>query len=946
MIRAKYFKLGLFNPGSLGTKQDEFLIAMSHHSVDIMAINETWLKPEEEGRAPRVPGYKLKHIPRPEHIKKGKGGGVGFYVKTGVRARIIPHPEQPDVEQMWLNVNINGKKMLVGTGYRPPWFNLSRFLEGIPDSISALAPYDHIVLLGDFNVNLLDINDGKTKQFNDFLNYTNLSQVVQTPTHFKGDTSTLIDIICIDVRVRNVMVSHVKELGHHSFVTCDTVIKREKPKPRLVVYRPLKDILVDYFSVDLASIPWMEISFLPDVNSMASNFNLFTSQLFDLHAPIKSKIFRDHPTPWITENIRLMFKLRDEARERFHKIKDNINEQDKVAATKRYYLDLKKQAITALTEEKKVYFTRHINNNIKNPKVLWQNLKSEVLPSHGDGLLPGHFDNPDEINKAFLNVPGESNVTISQLTFFEFNRFSNNQFVLKNVNQEAIHKILKGLCTNAKGVDGLSLDMLTLTLPSSLQAITSIVNKSIDTHTFPEAWKCAIVRPIPKINNPSTFKDLRPVSILPCISKVLERVVYTQMSDYLETNNMLPDLQSGFRKGRGTATALSDVIGNILEARDVGEGSLLALLDFSRAFDAIDTSILLSKLAYYGFAVETIEWFASYLRGRTQYVEPSPPRQVSRGVRQGSILGPLLYILYSADVTNSFHHCKYHMYADDIQVYISCKPTETLEAVRKMNEDLERVVTWSEQNSLVLNPLKSKFMVLGSKKMISAILSVNPEVTIKGGKIERVETACNLGLTTDPELHFEKHVSNSMRNCFYRLKILYSIREHLSIPLRKQLVDSLILSKLNYCDTVYGPCLLARTDKLIQRIQNACTRFCVNIPRRSHVTPFTNTNRILKMAARRKLHMASLLFGVITTQKPNYLFSKLSWRQNRYKYRIRSSTNPLSIPKHRTMAFRGSFKYAATRCWNNLPPPVRGLKSKQTFVLHLKKHYMQVQQSL
>lgn len=246
-------------------------------------------------------------------------------------------------------------------------------------------------------------------------------------------------------------------------------------------------------------------------------------------------------------------------------------------------------------------------------------------------------------------------------------------------------------------------------------------------------------------------------------------------------------------------------------------------------------------------------------------------------------------------------------------------------AAQKINEDLRNVAIWAENNSLLLNPTKSKYMVLGSKRAISTMRSAGPVVVIKGDNIERVNTATNLGLTMDPELHFEKHILNCMRNCFYRLKMLYTFRKHLSVALRKQLVDSLVLSRLNYCDTVYGPCLLARTNKLIQRIQNAYIRYCVDIPRRSHVTLFAMQHNILKMEARRRLHLAGLLFGVVTTQKPRYLYEKLTWRQDSSKTHIRTGTNPLSIPQHRTAAFRGSFRYAATHCWNNLPPPMRGL---------------------
>ena len=145
---------------------------------------------------------------------------------------------------------------------------------------------------------------------------------------------------------------------------------------------------------------------------------------------------------------------------------------------------------------------------------------------------------------------------------------------------------------------------------------------------------------------------------------------------------------------------------------------------------------------------------------------------------------------------------------------------------------------------------------------------------------------------------------------------------------------------------VYGPCLLSRTERLIQRVQNACARFCFKIPNRSHVTPYLNVNNVLKMTARRKLHLASLLFGVTKYRKPSYLYEKLTWRQDQYKYTARISTNPLRNPKYSTAAFRGSFKYAATHCWNNIPPPLRDLGTLQSFKLHFKNFLLSEQKNL
>lgn len=234
-------------------------------------------------------------------------------------------------------------------------------------------------------------------------------------------------------------------------------------------------------------------------------------------------------------------------------------------------------------------------------------------------------------------------------------------------------------------------------------------------------------------------------------------------------------------------------------------------------------------------------------------------------------------------------------------------------------------------------------MIIGSRQKVQELELAPIHILVDGEAVERVDEAKNLGLTMDSYLHFEKHIAESVRNCFYRLKLLYKIRPYLSEAVRISLCESLILSRLNYCDVVYGPCLLSRTERLIQRVQNACARFCFHVPPRSHITPFLNSSNLLKMAARRRLHLAVLLFGVIGRQYPRYLFDKFVWAHATNRYPSRACTFVFVTPKHKSMAFRGSFKFAASRCWNDLPPPVRALKTVSIFRRSLKVQFLREQ---
>ncbi|CAG4971111.1 unnamed protein product [Colias eurytheme] len=347
---------------------------------------------------------------------------------------------------------------------------------------------------------------------------------------------------------------------------------------------------------------------------------------------------------------------------------------------------------------------------------------------------------------------------------------------------------------------------------------------------------------------------------------------------------------------------------------------------------------------------QTVAWFNSYLSGkRCQTVAVnkedgsvsfSECTAVTRGVPQGSILGPLLFILYSADIFSCIHHCQYHAYADDIQLYISFDPSQTLASTTKLNSDLDRISAWSRENSLVLNKEKTKYMILGTPNMVRRIECENPIVTVENSSIERVNEARNLGVVFDENLRFEKHVNTTIANCFYRLKLLYRIREHLNVEVRIRLCESLVLSKFNYADVMYGPRLLRRSKNAIQRVQNACARFCWDVPPRSHITPYLMEAGCLKMESRRRLHLASLLFGVVMTKAPKYLYDKLAWMGEGSVYATRSSFCKLAIPRSVTAAFRGSFKYSATKCWNNLPPPILNSISLNSFKQKYKKYLL------
>ncbi|KAL0879290.1 hypothetical protein ABMA27_003069 [Loxostege sticticalis] len=689
-----------------------------------MAINETWLGPGEEDRAPNLANYRLRHIPRPAHIRGGRGGGVGFYIRNGLNVRRCHHPQNPLVEQMWLSTRLSNHNIIIGTAYRPPTQDVELFLDAITESITSFTGVDGLILLGDFNINLLEAGSGRCKIFMQCIQSLNLVQLITEPTHFTDHSGTLIDVICTDMRALRVQVRYSPDVGRHAMLLAEFRVRKEKVRPRWVTYRPYKDIILEQLNQDLGAIDWGHLFCSNNINDFVEAFTSCVMGLMDLHAPLKTRKFRHPPHPWITDTVRDMMSIRDDYHKRL--------KQHSTAELRDSYKIMKNMVLKAIEREKTSFFNKQINSNLRNSRLLWKNLKNTVLPNKKNSAdLPLSFNDPDSINDHFLKIPGENIVNLSLLTYYEYNRHNSAAaFSLHTVSEDLVLKTIRGLKSNALGNDGLSLDMLLLTLPHSLPAITALVNRSILECTFPELWKVAIVKPLPKTSQPVSVQELRPISILPCLSKILERVVCDQLTKYLEEQDILPRYQSGFRKDHGTATALADVVDGLLAAQDQGMVSAMLLLDFSRAFDSINTSLLLSKLTFYGFDVRSVKWFHSYLTGRQQYVELkqmdgksfwSQSRPVTRGVPQGSILGPILYILYSADITQCIRNCRHHLYADDLQLYLSFDPADHASAVARVNEDLERIHDWCGSNCLTLNPKKSQLMLFGTPGKVSLL---------------------------------------------------------------------------------------------------------------------------------------------------------------------------------------------------------------------------------
>lgn len=481
--------------------------------------------------------------------------------------------------------------------------------------------------------------------------------------------------------------------------------------------------------------------------------------------------------------------------------------------------------------------------------------------------------------------------------------------------QEDVLSAIKAITSQAVGADGISIKMLSLVVPFCCEYITNIFNEMIRDSIFPKLWKNANIRPISKVASPNAFGDLRPISILPAISKVFEKLVAAQIKSYLESNHVLPEIQSGFRKSHGTHTALLKVLNDIVVATDKSLLTFLVLLDQSKAFDLVNHELLIAKLKYIGFGSAACDWVSSYLTDRYQRVvisntDCSNLEAIRAGVPQGSILGPLFFSVYIFDIHKMLHCADVHLYADDIQVYYSFQLKDFKQAIDLMNIELDSIANFCEKHGLRLNHGKTKALCIGpSRRHSNQPNQLNLSLCIKSESIEWVTSVKNLGIVIDNKLSFDDQIQHVCRVTMWKLKSLYSFKKFLSSDVKLKLVQSLIYPHIFYCGFIYYDFLPQYNKLRLQRIQNACIRFVCNIPYRNHVTPYIKNICEMKVHNRMYYLYAVFLYKLLHTGVPVYLFVLLRRRSDVHSVNIR--TDSFTVPPHHTNRFRGCFCYCA-----------------------------------
>ena len=475
-----------------------------------------------------------------------------------------------------------------------------------------------------------------------------------------------------------------------------------------------------------------------------------------------------------------------------------------------------------------------------------------------------------------------------------------------------------------------------------------IFNKSYTDGMFPTTYKAAYVTPLLKKPNsdPVDVCSYRPISNLSVVSKLLERLTARRLTAYLTSKGLLPSLQSAYRANHSTETAVLKVLGDILLALDRGDFAALALLDLSAAFDTVDHVTLLRRLdATYGIRGRALGWFSSYLSGRTQFVRSgsssSPPSLLLYGVPQGSVLGPILFLLYTADIIGLIdkHGLRAHLYADDTQAYGFCRPMETTQLEGRLADCVEEVATWMRANRLQLNADKTDVLWCSSRKRTRQLPSQSFQ--FGSSSVTPSPVVRSLGVWIDSGVTMSTHISKVAAGCFAVLRQLRGVRRSLPRDAFKALVVALVLSRLDYCNAVLVGLPSTQLDRL-QAVMNTAARIIFSARRSDHITPLLQELHWLKIRDRIDFKLAVLVYRCLHGIGPEYLACDIRRVADvDSRRRLRSSgTAALVVPatRHPTLGDR-AFPVAAARMWNSLPNSVTSASSLSGFRRSL-KHFL------
>ena len=917
------------------------------HNYDIVCISETFLNStiQDDDESIKIDGYTLI---RSDHPSDSKRGGVCIYYKEH-----IPLIKRDDLRTLdnclVTEIRSQNEKCFLTCIYRSPSQSPDEFenfclkFDLLLNKVNDEFPLCSIIT-GDFNARCSrwwknDITNVKGEEIDTLTSSAGYSQIIDKPTHILNNSKSCIDLIfCTN---KNIISNYgvdvsIFEKCHHNIIFGKINISVPLPPVYVREVWDYSKANVEHINKAISNFNWHNAFKDLSVDEKVKLLNETLLNIFRNYIPNK-KIKCDYrEPPWMTDKIKTLLKYRNKLTKMFYKNGQKTEDHEKV-------LQISAECTNEILEAKNTYIlkmSKKLEDPKSAPKTYWTILNrliyNKKIPTIPPLFVNGNFVSDFSVKANLFNefyasicTPIKNSSVLPPLRYR-----TNKKLSYFSVSEKDILLIIKALdSSKAHGYDNLSIKMIKLCEKSITIPLKLIFEESLKCGVFPEIWKKANVVPVHKKEDKTLVKNYRPISLLPIFGKIFERVIYNSIFNYFNGNKLFTPSQSGFLPGDSCIAQLLSIIHEIQTAFDENPaGDVRGIfLDISKAFDKVWHEGLLYKLKTYGIDGQLLSLLENYLKNREQRVvlngQTSEWRKIKSGVPQGSVLGPLLFLIYINDLPDGISSiCK--IFADDTSLF--SKVIDINESANNLNSDLEKITKWAHQWKMQFNPDPNKQAneVIFSKKLNGISY---PPVKFNNNDIAKCSDQKHLGIVLDSMLNFESHVNQKIKKCNKLIGVIRRLSVHLPRTALLTIYKSFIRPNLDYGDILYDK---PKNENFQNKLEKVQYRACLAI---TNAIQGTSKDRLYdelglySLTNRRWKSKLIFFYKIVNGMLPNYLYSFLDFpSQENYPLRSASENIIRPIPT-RTKTFKNSFFPFCISEWNNLATEIRNAKSINIF---------------